>query len=128
MSYCQFCQVKIDRDDNLKRHEDEVHRKILKECKKCGKPYTAAALSRHKKSCDGVPSTSETNLVPNGLDPIIAATGVKQEDIASVTEHNINIKFITLTDGRVISLHNEIHFGGYTYFLDQRPSNGNYYY
>lgn len=106
------------RKDNLKRHEDESHRKVLKTCA-CGKQFTASALSRHKHECERASA--------GGKMPDLSAWNISRDQIASVVDQTIKVKFVTLNDGTVLTLHNDINVGGCVYTLTLTPivSDGN---
>lgn len=132
MFKCKFCEHSSDRSDNIKRHEDEKHRKMLKVCTNCGKSYTASALSRHKKTCKKEAATTiDPSMLQKDADvaAVLGANNIEYDQIAGVVEHTMNIKFITLKNGTVISLANEISVGGYTFTLNQKSiePDGNYH-
>lgn len=110
---CSFCDHTSARKDNLTRHENEIHRKKLKTCQ-CGKQFTASSLSRHRQVCGQKPPSID-------LSPFNIST----DQVASVIEQTVKIKLITLKDGTVISLHNDIQVGGYTFTLKAVEPEGN---
>lgn len=126
MFKCKFCDHVSKRSDNIKRHENEKHRKLLKKCTNCGKSYTATALSRHKKSCNSASAPATVKTIEEDADvvSVLAANNIPKDQIAGVAEHTINIKFITLKNGTVLSLSNEISIDGYKFKLTSNEPDG----
>lgn len=110
---CRFCDHSTNRKDNLRRHENEKHKKKLKTCE-CGKQFTSSALSRHKQTCN-------KQLPSIDLSPF----NISNDQIANVAEHTVKIKLATLKDGTVVSLSNDIQVGGYTFALNAIEPDGN---
>lgn len=105
---CKECTYQSIRADNVKRHENEKHLKILKSCESCGKQFTSSALSRHKKVCtEQMPSVD------------LSQFGIANDQIDKVIERTVNVKLVALKDGTVMSLANDIKIGDYTFALKQ---------
>lgn len=114
---CSFCTYTCNRKDNSIRHEDEKHRRKLKTCQ-CGKNFTSSALSRHKQVCSKI-ANKETPSID--LSPF----NISNDQIDSVVEHTMKFKLVTLKDGKVFSLHDDIQVGGYTFTSKQKEPHGN---
>lgn len=112
---CRFCAYDCDRMDNLKRHENETHCKILKTCE-CGKKFTSSALSRHKKICQQKKSDK--------VRVDLSAYDIPNDQIAAVHERIFKVKLVTLKNGTVIALHNDIKVDGYTFTLKLAEPDG----
>lgn len=126
MFRCKYCGYSSNRKDNTIRHENEKHHKIRKTCHTCGKEMTSSSFSRHKKMCKKEVRAKQVHeeQVNEQLPKIdLSAYNIQNDQIASVMEQTVKIKLITLKDGSVVSLHDDINIGGYAFTLT--PTNGN---
>lgn len=114
---CHFdsCSFKSKRSDGLKVHINETHKKILKQCAKCGKTMTSSSLSRHKRN----------NCKPreNVSNDVI--------EVMSVDEFKIeaNVSVLTHSDGHISIIQPKIEFNGISLFLTTKnPDQGNVFF
>lgn len=110
---CSYCDYKSDRSDNLKRHQNEKHLKMLKKCG-CGHEFTASALSRHRKrNCPMRKDDRKTPLKKPRSSIDLSAFNISSNDVVDLKEHSIATKVVevTLKDGSMVILHNSMKIG-----------------
>lgn len=103
------------RKDNLIRHFNETHLKILPQCNWCDKKMTSTSLSRHKRYCHSRPAESEqSNSLDNNKD--------ESPHLVSSISHKIeaNVRVDTFSDGRMEIVSNEIKLNGMSFILVQK--------
>lgn len=109
------------RKDNLIRHFNETHLKILPQCNWCNKKMTTASLSRHKKYCISRPAESnQFNSLNNNKDESLMA------HLVSSISHKIeaNVRVDTYSDGRMEIVSDEIKLNGVSFVMVQKSDDG----